>query len=151
MLFPGYWNDLVAGRLALTAGVDENEAVVAEVRVGGEARRLGVGGGKKSHRVGMRGEEFVERRGFRTVRTGGQETAKKSYEISRGSCGKPVLAVGNDVSDAAAGQLEADGHSLGIGMRIAIGNAGHSGGVGETHDHRHRLGVAVEVFRTTQF
>jgi hypothetical protein len=62
----------------------------------------------------VRGQELVERRGFRTVRTSGQETAKKVHEISRCSCGEPVLAVGDDVCDAAARQIEANGHTLGI-------------------------------------
>jgi hypothetical protein len=76
------------------------------------------------------------------------ETSKEVHEVSRCSGRESVLAVGDYIRDAATGQIESDCHAFGIGVRIAIGNLGHSSGVRETHHHGHGL---AEVRRATQF
>src|SRR5579864_1876245 len=96
----------------------------------------------------MRGEEFLDRRGLGTVRSAGQETTEKVNEISRCSDGEAVLAIADDIRNASAGQLEADGNAFGIGFRIAIRNLRHSGAIGEAHDHGDRF--AAEMRGTTQ-
>src|SRR5260221_11307605 len=125
MLFSSRRNNLVADRLAFTAGVYENEAIVGEISVGGEARRLRVGCGKKSRRVGMCREKFLERRGLRTVRASGQNAAEKINEISRCSRGETDLSVGDAVREAPAGRLEGGGPAFRIGVRICVGSLRH--------------------------
>ncbi len=141
-------DDLVSCRLLLALAIHEDKRIVPEVGHGSIALgpRLDIHGELGGTR--MTAEEGLNRRGMRSVGAAGCNRLEERQELLACPHHKSVMGDADDVGEAAAGQVEADGHPAGPGPGIIVRVDGHSGSVGEAHRHWNRR--PIEVCGTTE-
>ena len=129
--------DLEAERLALAGRVDEHEGIDAVIGLAGEAGRGGdAAARRRDGRVAR--DEALECGGLGGVRaTGGHRLQQRQEVLGRGDREKGQR-VGDDVHLRAVGQLEAHRHAVRAGVRVAVGDRGYAGRIGEAHGDRDR-------------